>query len=219
MNPRIEELMRRIGELEAELEADLAQKREEFRYHIENRRVRFERDMLAMQRRLRKSSLRTLIDAPLLYVLTAPVIYGALLPLLLLDLCVSLYQRVCFPVYGITRVRRADYFVFDRALLPYLNSIEKLNCAYCSYGNGLIAYAREIIARTEQFWCPIKHARRALQHHERYATFLDYGDGERYRTELTQMRARLIDLGAGCGIGGTAAPGEKAAGDGRDSQS
>jgi len=180
--------MRRIQELEAELEADLEQKRAEFRYRIENRRVRFEREMKAMQRRLRKGSLRYLLDAPVLYVLTAPVIYGAIFPLLLLDLAVTSYQWTCFPVYGIPRVPRGDFFAFDRGLLPYLNGFERVHCAYCSYANSLIAYAREIVARTEQFWCPIKHARRLAQAHERYPLFFDYGDGERYRAELERLR-------------------------------
>jgi hypothetical protein len=188
MNAQIEELMRRIRELEAALEADLERKRAEFRYHIENRRVRFEQDMLAMQRRLRRSSLRYLLEAPFLYLLTAPLIYAAIFPLLLLDLTVSGYQRMCFPIYGIPRVRRVDYFAFDRGMLPYLNWIELLNCAYCTYANGLMAYAMEIGGRTEQFWCPIKHARRLEQAHQHYPLFFDYGDGERYRRELERLR-------------------------------
>ena len=194
MNPRIEELLRRIRELESELEADLEEKREEFRYRIENHRVRFEQDMQAMQRRLRKSSLRYLLDAPLLYLLTAPVIYAGIVPLLLLDGMVTVYQRICFPVYGIPRVAREDYFAFDRGLLAYLNWIERMNCAYCSYANGLLAYAREIVARTEQFWCPIKHARRMAQSHEHYHRFFDYGDAERFRTELEQLRKEFPTL-------------------------
>lgn len=51
-------------------------------------------------------------------------------------------------------------------MLSYLNAIEKLNCVYCGYGNGVIAYGREIIARTEQFWCPIKHASKAAGEHD-----------------------------------------------------
>ncbi|MEW5770215.1 MAG: hypothetical protein AB1831_07595 [Pseudomonadota bacterium] len=193
MNARMEELLRRIHELETEVEADLESKRAEFRYRIENHRVRFEREMKAMQRRLRRGSLSYLFEAPVLYVLTAPVIYAAIVPLLLLDLMVSGYQLICFPVYGIPRVPRGEYFAFDRGLLPYLNWIERAHCAYCSYANGLIAYAREVIARTEQFWCPIKHARRLAQTHERYHQFFDYGDGERYRAELERLRRAYPD--------------------------
>jgi hypothetical protein len=88
-------------------------------------------------------------------------------------------------------VRRQDYFIFDRGHLAYLNAIEKLNCVYCSYANGLIAYVREIASRTEQYWCPIKHARRVIAAHDHYAAFLDYGDAEAYRRDLQALRQEL----------------------------
>ena len=92
-------------------------------------------------------------------------------------------------------VRRKDCFVYDRAHLGYLNIIEKFNCAYCSYGNGVAAYFREIIDRTEQYWCPIKHARRALHAHPYYHGFADFGDAEAYRRELESLRRELAHLG------------------------
>ena len=81
-----------------------------------------------------------------------------------------------------------DYLVFDRHHLAYLNALEKLNCAYCAYANGLIAYVREIASRTEEYWCPIKHARRLIGAHAYYATFEDYGDAEGYRRRLEELR-------------------------------
>jgi len=118
------------------------------------------------------------------------------LPFAILDLWVSVYQAVCFRVYGIPQVKRSRYVVFDRSALVYLNLIEKLNCAYCSYGNGVVAYVREVAARTEQYWCPIKHARRVLGAHARYAYFAEYGDGEHYAEEQRQARARLKAIDA-----------------------
>ena len=50
-----------------------------------------------------------------------------IIPLVLLDLFAALYQVVCFPVYGIPRVRRAEYMAFDRGQLTYLNALEKIN--------------------------------------------------------------------------------------------
>jgi hypothetical protein len=91
-------------------------------------------------------------------------------------------------------VRREEYLVFDRHYLAYLNAIEKLNCAYCSYANGLIAYVREIAARTEQYWCPIKHARRVIDVHARYAMFDDYGDAEGYQQRLEGLRGALAKV-------------------------
>ncbi|NTV93900.1 MAG: hypothetical protein HGA75_00585 [Thiobacillus sp.] len=191
MTPKIEELMARIRELQEELEVDLERKQAEFRYHLEDRRARFEQDILELHKRLRKGSLRYLVEAPPLFILTAPVIYGAALPLALLDLAVTVYQAICFPIYKIAKVRRADHFVYDRHLLPYLNWIERMNCLYCSYGNGLMSYGREIIARTELYWCPIKHARRLSDAHARYPDFFDYGDVERYRAELGRLRKEM----------------------------
>ena len=63
---------------------------------------------------------------------------------------------------------------------------------YCSYGNGLAAYFREIAARTEQYWCPIKHARRIKAAHGRYPLFFEYGDAESYIKGLERLRAELI---------------------------
>ena len=193
MNSKLEELILRIRELQAELEAELEEKQEQFRYRLENRRVRFEQDVLELHRRLRTSSLRYLMEARLMHVITAPVVYGSVIPLLLMDLTISVYQIICFSVYGIPQVRRADYFVYDRNLLPYLNTIEKVHCLYCSYGNGLIAYCREIIGRTEQYWCPIKHAHRVLSPHDHYGKFFDYGDVLRYRAELERLRKDYPD--------------------------
>lgn len=188
MNRNIAELIARIQQLEEELEGEFAAKRAELRFHFENRRVRFEQDMLRHHRQLKTGLPRYLLDARLSHVLSAPVIYSVFFFLVALDISVSLYQAVCFTIYRIPRVRRADYFAFDREQLAYLNLLEKFNCLYCSYGNGLIAYVREIVARTEQYWCPIKHARRVRGVHDRYAQFLDFGDAEAYRDELEKLR-------------------------------
>jgi hypothetical protein len=176
MGTHIIELTDKIAALEAELEAELAMRRAELHVGLEKGRVVFEEEILRRHRELRIKLSRYILGTPPLVMLTAPVIYSLIFPLLLLDLFVTVYHSVCFPVYGITKVRRGDYLVFDSHHLAYLNAIEKLNCAYCSYANGLIAYFREIAARTEQYWCPIKHARRVIGAHSRYAQFQDYGD-------------------------------------------
>ena len=129
--------------------------------------------------------------AYLLTALTTPVIFALAIPLALLDLCVTAYQRVCFPVYGIERVRRARYFTLDRHRLPYLGLLEKVNSTFCSYANGVLAYAREVSARTEAYWCPIKHARPVRDPHGRYHAFADYGDVEGYRRHSSTLRRAL----------------------------
>jgi hypothetical protein len=191
MNPHIAALTEKIRALEKELDAELAKRRAELRIGLEHGRVAFEEELLRRHRALRRKLLPYILGANPLVILTSPVIYAGVVPFLLLDLFVTVYQAVCFPIYGIAKVKRADYLVFDRHHLAYLNALEKLNCAYCSYANGLIAYVREIAARTEQYWCPIKHARRVVGTHARYALFDDYGEGEGYPKRLAERRKAL----------------------------
>ena len=191
MTPQIADLMGRIRVLESELDAELAKRRAELRIGLEHGRVAFEEELLRRHRQLRQKLLPYLLGANPLVMLTAPLIYAGIIPFVLLDIFVSIFQAVCFPIYGIPKIKRADYLVFDRHHLAYLNALEKLNCAYCSYTNGIIAFTREIAARTEQYWCPIKHARRLVGAHARYAMFDDYGDAENYQARLEELRKAL----------------------------
>ncbi len=75
----------------------------------------------------------------------------------------------------------------------YGRKLEKFNCIYCGYGNGVAAYGKEIIARTEQYWCPIKHAERVKDPHTRYYNFFEYGDAEGYRNNLATVIRKYDD--------------------------
>jgi hypothetical protein len=184
-------LRARLGELRAEAEEELAAQRRRFRYRIERGRVEFEAEARTAHRAARERLASFLSRTRPLVVLTAPVIYGMIVPIFLLDVAVRFYQAVCFPVYGIARVRRSDYVIIDRHRLEYLNGLQKLNCVYCGYANGVIAFVREVAARTELYWCPIKHARTPPDPHGRYPEFLDFGDAEGFRAGLEERRRRL----------------------------
>ena len=188
MVAQLDALMEKLRSVEAEIETELTKRREKLRFHLENRRIVFEQEALRIHRALKTRALRYLIDANPLMILTAPVIYSLIVPVALLDLWVMAYQAICFPVCKIPRVRRRDYLVFDRHHLAYLNIIEKINCAFCSYANGALAFMREVASRTEVYWCPIKHARRILGPHPYYQAFADFGDAEGFRERLKQMK-------------------------------
>jgi hypothetical protein len=150
-----------------------------------------------IEHRLHKiSSWKHLRSTPWLVILSSPLIYVCALPFLLLDAAVALYQLVCFPIYGIPKVPRKDYLIFDRGKLAYLNTIEKVGCIYCSYANGLLAMITEIAARTEQHFCPIKHAQTLANAHSRYAKFLPYGDARAYREQSGAVARAYSDLAA-----------------------
>jgi len=185
------ELADEIVRLQVELDREIHKRRELLGFRLNAGLVEFEHDVIVEHRRLRLGLARFVARAPLATVLSAPLIYSLIIPLLTIDAWVSVYQAICFRIYRIPGVRRADYISIDRRHLAYLNSIEALNCVFCGYGNGVIAYVREVASRTEQYWCPIKHAIRIADPHQRYYEFLEYGDAAGYRARLDEFRDRL----------------------------
>jgi hypothetical protein len=193
MNDRMRHILEQINALEEELQSTLHEQETRLLYRIKGKRVEFEDTIRQNHRKLKTGLLHWFFDVRPQQLLTAPIIYGLIIPLLFLDICITLYQMTCFPIFRIAKARRSDYIVFDHQHLAYLNIFEKFHCLYCSYANGLLAYAREIAARTEQFFCPIKHARKILGAHTHYSQFLDYGEAEDFHARLMQLRAALAE--------------------------
>ena len=194
MNDRLEILLEKFRHLERELAMELQKKQEEFFYTIYRKKIRFPLEIKLEHKKLILNVFQYIRLARPMAILTMPVIWSCLIAAVLMDLTITIYQSICFPVYGIPKVRRSDYVVIDRHNLSYLNIFEKINCMYCSYFNGLMGYASEMAARTEQHWCPIKHARKIGSIHSRYKNFLDYGDAKRYRKEIETARRDFEDL-------------------------
>lgn len=188
MESKISGLLAEIRKLELELEDALKTHEVEFLYRIDGTKVRFEKAVRETHKTLRISILRWLRTSSLRNILSSPFIYSMIVPFLILDAFISVYQAICFPLYRIQKVERRKYIVIDRHRLSYLNLIEKFNCVYCGYANGLLGYCREIGARTEEYWCPIKHATRILNPQHRYARFADFGDPYAYQAKLAEVR-------------------------------
>jgi len=173
---RVQEILHRLEELERELSDELQKGKESIQCDFLEERI-------PLWEYVRKGKIT--------YLFSVPFIYGMIIPALIMDLGVTIYQAACFPIYGIPKVRRRDYIVIDRQHLPYLNPLQKLNCVYCGYFNGLIAYVREIASRTEQFWCPIRHARHLPDAPPRTWRFIPYGDGRDLHTRWKKLREAL----------------------------
>lgn len=188
MDTRIRDLLQQIGALEEDLRSALHERESRVNFTIRGKRIEFERDIRQTHEKLKRNFLRWLTTDRPQNLITGPIIYAMIIPLAMLDLLVTFYQASCFPIYGIAKVRRGDYIVFDRHHLGYLNVIERFHCEYCAYGSGLMAYLTEIIARTEQYFCPVKHARKVLGVHRHYARFLEYGDSAEFHTRLEEFR-------------------------------
>lgn len=191
MNENIAQILAKMATLEEELRTAVNEQESKMFFLIKGKRVEFESSVKAAHRKLKKNFFRWLVTNRPQNLITGPIIYSMIFPMVLFDLFVSFYQFMCFPIYGITKVRRSDYIVFDRHQLGYLNFIEKFHCTYCEYGNGLMGYMSEILARTEEYFCPIKHAHKILGTHAHYNRFLDYGDAADYEAKLEEYRVAL----------------------------
>ncbi len=124
--------------------------------------------------------------------LSAPFIYGLLGPLVLLDAFVCVYQAVCFRLWGIPQVRRSEHMIIDRHRLPYLDAVQKINCVYCGYANGVLSFTREVAGSTEAYWCPIRHDTAPPRPHRRYSSFAAYGDPAGFARRLRAARMSPI---------------------------
>ena len=191
MDDKIGQLLAQMHNLDKELLSALQAQEKRLLYEIKGKKIQFEATIKQTHRKLKLGFFRWLVTNRPQNLITGPIIYSMIIPLFLTDVLISFYQYSCFPVYQIAKVRRADFVVFDRSQLQYLNFIEKFHCTYCEYANGVIAYVQEIIARTEQYFCPIKHAHKLLGVHSRYPYFLNYGDADDYAAKLENYRVAL----------------------------
>lgn len=191
MNEKVRQLLTDIAGLEDELAELIQEQQDQLHYRIEGSKIRFEENLRKIHRELKTGVFPWLRKSELRNVVSAPVIYAMIVPFVLLDLFLFVFQSICFPLYRIPKVRRSEYILLDRHHLGYLNVIEKINCVYCGYADGLLAYARQIVSRTEMYWCPIKHARKVLDPHRRYAKFSDFGAGKDFETCIATLRALL----------------------------
>lgn len=92
-------------------------------------------------------------------------IYLMIIPLFILDVSASLYQFIYFGVMGIPKVKKSEYIRMERWDLSKLTFMQKVNCVYCEYANGVLSFAKAVGNQTEIFSCAIKHSH-ALKEHE-----------------------------------------------------
>jgi len=191
MNHTIHDMVTEIEAMKAKLKQEIA--KEEKRaasYRVEGDFIIFDRENLQKQRAHMKHLWVWLREVPLIQLMTAPVIYGMVIPAVILDVFLFVYVRVVAPVFKLKFAKRRDFIVFDRHYLGYLNFFEKLNCVYCSYFNGLMFYAGSVAQTTELYFCPIKHAKRVAYGEEHFSKYLGYGDAENYHEKLNALREK-----------------------------
>jgi hypothetical protein len=192
MNDKIRELIEEIDAMKLKLAEEIDKQESHISYEIKNGYVTFEKEVLSKQRENMKNLLTWFREVPLLHLLTAPLIYAMVIPAIIFDVLLFVYQQIAFRIFKFEFIKRSDYMHFDHHYLGYLNAIEKFNCLYCSYFNGLMLYASAIAGRTELYFCPIKHAKKVIAQHKYYEEFLSYGDEEDYQKKLKELRGTAV---------------------------
>jgi hypothetical protein len=193
MNDKIQELLKQISDIEDEIEKVVNEQQEQILYFYKDGKIKFKEGIEEAHKKLKKTLLRYILDSKLRNILSAPFIYSMIIPFVILDVFITLFQEICFSLYRIKKVSRSVYVVIDRYKLKHLNSLERFNCIYCGYGIGVLSYAKEVAARTEQYWCPIKHARKIIGRHSRYNDFIDFGDAVDYHKRLAEFRKKMAN--------------------------
>lgn len=114
---------------------ELFQKRKDFKTQMTQKKVELTRELKDWQKEFKTNLLKYVFTAKVRHLLSAPFIYAPFPFLVILDLVIEIYHRICFKLYRLPYVKRSDYIIIDRHKLAYLNLIEKINCCYCGYGN------------------------------------------------------------------------------------
>ena len=189
MDSKIKALLKKMEEVNQALRVEYARLAKEYGFSINQKRIIFLTKFRERNKALRIPVWKYVIPRNIRHVLSLPFIYMMIIPAVILDMCITIYHAAAFPLYRIPNVTRGDYIIYDRRFLDYLNIVQKIHCLYCSYVNGVFAYAVEIAARTERYWCPIKAANKPLSHHEWYKDFADYGNPDEWKEKFNDHDA------------------------------
>ncbi len=190
MAVNIEQVVRHFRDAEIRLHSAIKERASALNYTIVDKRVRFDKAVRQRHKALREGLISFIAHSGIMAVLGAPFIYAMIVPLILLDIALTIYQFATSLFYGIQKEHRADYITIDRQYLAYLNAFQKFNCVYCGYANGLLAWGRAIAGRTEEHFCPIKHARKTRGQHDLYWDFADYGDAQTWMQQRDKRRKK-----------------------------
>lgn len=182
MKSTISKILEEIENKKKDLKQEYDRLKEKYNFDYIKWKITFTKEQREINKKKKKSIWKTIFNKPVREILSIPFIYGMIIPAVILDVFLFVYQNTAIRLYWIPLAKRSDYITFDRKHLDYLNWLEKINCLYCSYVNWLLSYAVEVAWRTEKYWCPIKHARKTMKsEHSWQRYFADYGDADWFR--------------------------------------
>lgn len=181
MKSKISQLLEDIIKKKEELVVEYEKLRVKYNFDFIKWKIIFSKETKLRNKKFKESLVKYIFSAQIRHIISMPFIYMMVIPTVILDIFLIIYQNICFRLYGIPLVKRSEYVTFDRRFLDYLNIIQKFHCLYCSYVNGVYLFAVEVAWRTEKYWCPIKHAKKMWATHDWHQCFADYWDPEWFK--------------------------------------
>lgn len=188
MKNKIQSIINEIKQKKEELYKEYEKLKIKYWYIIKKRKIIFLKEFKEKNRLYKISLLESFLWTKIREFLSIPFIYAMIIPAVILDIFLFIYQQTALRLYKIPLVKRREYIIFERRHLDYLNLIQKINCLYCSYVNWLFSYAVEIAWRTEKYWCPIKYANRKKWWHDWEEYFADYWDPEWFKKTFHSIK-------------------------------
>jgi hypothetical protein len=203
---QLKKLTEKIDALNKALSREYARMAEKYGFSIQQRTVTFLKEFRERNKKFRIPAWKYVVPTDVRHLISMPFIYIMIVPVVILDIFLTVYNRIALPLYRIPVVKRREYIIYDRQFLSYLNLIQKFNCLYCSYANGLMSYGTEIAARTERYWCPVKAAHKPIAHHGWYGDFADYGNPREWEERFNDSKAFQVCPGTKNGESGEKEP-------------
>lgn len=123
--------------------------------------------------------------------ISSPFIYGMFFPIVFIDISARIYQRVCFPIYGIKLVDRRKFVRLGGRGKGMVTLWDYMNCSYCGYANGVALFIREVLAQTERYWCPLRYTNlKNFVEPTHHAEFVDDNRPKELLKKIRQVEGR-----------------------------
>lgn len=127
MDSQIKKILVKIDELNESLKKEHLRVAQKYGFLVQKKKVIFLEKIRKQNKRFRMPAWKYVFPKSLRHLVSIPFIYSMIIPALILDIFITIYQSAAFPLYGIPRVKRSEYFVYDRRFLDYLNVIQKVH--------------------------------------------------------------------------------------------
>src|SRR5882724_13146294 len=103
MNPKLDTLLDQVRQLEREMVTEARAMEADVCTKFHEQKIHFTAEAKTRDRHFRLGIPSYLLHSRFLVLLTSPVIWMCVIPIALADLVGTIYQAICFPIYGIPK--------------------------------------------------------------------------------------------------------------------